>query len=287
MATTRARSSAPGPVRAARRGGRPSKLTDELERKLCRLLHAGASLHDAALLVGVSPSTVQSWLAEGRRLDGRPRLQEFVAAVEAARAERTLSLYSGLQRAIRTGKWRAAAYFLERRFPEDWKLEWRYDKYGRPRPPRRAEERAPSGASVAAGGLPARLTPDVEGKLSLAFRLGAFPAEAAAYAGIFALDPLPVARGGEASRRPSSAQAARRRAPAGGGAGRPRGRPDHQARRGRAVAGRRLATRAPRARSLWTGRPLRAAADEPDSGLGARGPTCAPKPAELTHPSWQ
>src|SRR5829696_5030428 len=184
MATTRARSSAPGPVRAARRGGRPSKLTDELERKLCRLLHAGASLHDAALLVGVSPSTVQSWLAEGRRLDGRPRLQEFVAAVEAARAERTLSLYSDLQRAIRTGKWRAAAYFLERRFPEDWKLEWRYDKYGRPRPLRRAEERAPSGASVAPGGLPARLTPDVEGKLSLAFRLGAFPAEAAAYAGI-------------------------------------------------------------------------------------------------------
>src|SRR5215211_698908 len=86
MVTTRAISSDPGPVRAARRGGRPSKLTDELERELCRLLQAGASLHDAALLVEVSPSTVHSWLAEGRRLDGRPRLQEFVAAVEATRA---------------------------------------------------------------------------------------------------------------------------------------------------------------------------------------------------------
>src|SRR5215218_6648747 len=184
MATTRRRSSDPGPVRPARRAGRPSRLTDELERELCRFRRAGASLHDAALLVGVSPSAVHTWLAEGRRLDGRPRLQAFAAAMEATRNEETLSLYSDLQHAIRSGKWRAAAYFLERRFPEDWKLQWRYDKYGRPRPPRRAEERAASGAGGVPGGLPARLTPEVEAKLSLAFRLGAFPAVAVAYAGI-------------------------------------------------------------------------------------------------------
>jgi hypothetical protein len=75
------------------------------------------------VFVGASPSTVHGWLAEGRRLDGRPRLQQFAAAVEGARSESTLLAYGTLQRAIRAGKWRAAAYFLERRFPEDWKLE--------------------------------------------------------------------------------------------------------------------------------------------------------------------
>lgn len=180
------RTSPPGPAdlsRPGRRGGRPSKLTDELERDLCRHLRAGVRLRDAVFLVGASPSTVHGWLAEGRRLDGRPRLQQFAAAVEGTRSQSTLLAYDTLQRAIRAGKWRAAAYLLERRFPGDWKLEWRYDRHGRP-VGRCQVEREPRRDGVGPGRLPPRLTPEVETKLATAFRLGAFPQEAATYAGI-------------------------------------------------------------------------------------------------------
>jgi len=43
--------------------GRPSKLTDELERRLCDALRAGNHLEVAARYAGVSRSTLHRWLA--------------------------------------------------------------------------------------------------------------------------------------------------------------------------------------------------------------------------------
>ena len=168
----------------ARRGGRPSKLTDELENNLCRHLSVGVSIADAAVVVGTSPSTVHGWLTEGRRSDGRARLRELAAAVDEARSESTLFALSAIQQAMRAGKWRAAAYFLERRFPGPWRLEWRYDRLGLPRYRQITGCPRPPGACAVSGTAPPRLTREVQAKVSIAFRAGAFPQQAAAYAGI-------------------------------------------------------------------------------------------------------
>jgi Homeodomain-like domain len=42
-------------------GGRPTKLTGDVADRLVDVLAAGATLHDAAAIVGISPRTLRAW----------------------------------------------------------------------------------------------------------------------------------------------------------------------------------------------------------------------------------
>ena len=188
-APVRSRRERRGEAAERRPGGRPTKLDPELERRVCALVRGGASLEDAAACVGVSRSTLHRWLSGGRRPGAPPPLASLVVAVERARAEGRLVPLAHVQRAAARGRWRAAAWFLEYRFPADWALNWRGDAA-------RARLASPTGPAVAStdevegrarsgkGGIPAKLTPEVEARLCQTLRAGAFPADAAAYAGI-------------------------------------------------------------------------------------------------------
>jgi hypothetical protein len=89
---------------------RPHKLTPTLRRQILGLLRSGVGLGRSARMAGIHPDTAGRWIAE------RP---DFAEAVEAARAESTGFLERQIAQASRRD-WKAAAWILERRFPEEF-----------------------------------------------------------------------------------------------------------------------------------------------------------------------
>jgi transposase len=105
--------------------GRPSKLTDEVERRLCDALRAGNHLETAAHYAGISRATLHRWLAAGAEDDADPRLKRFAEAV---------------RKAIADGEWRAAIAYLERRHAQRWRR--------RDQPASATERSGPSAADI-------------------------------------------------------------------------------------------------------------------------------------------
>jgi hypothetical protein len=99
-------------------GGRPTKLTDELERIICDNLSAGMHKEIAAGVAGVHYGTFSRWMLEGKK-DPDSREGQFRAAVEQAlkRSEATLvaSIFKGSLADPRVG-----LEFLGRRHPNRW-----------------------------------------------------------------------------------------------------------------------------------------------------------------------
>jgi transposase-like protein len=105
---------------------RPSKLTPKVRGRIEQAVSAGASYSAAAQYVGVAESTLHSWLARGRaERDARkhePTERRFVLlldAVERASARAEVRAAATIAEA-QGADWRAAAWFLERRAPQDW-----------------------------------------------------------------------------------------------------------------------------------------------------------------------
>ena len=91
--------------------GRPSKLTAEVIEQIERLIAAGVSGAEAAAAAGVPRTSFYRWMAAGGELRDR---------VERARAQSEAVLVVRIARAAERGSWRAAAWLLERRYPERW-----------------------------------------------------------------------------------------------------------------------------------------------------------------------
>lgn len=127
-------------------GGRPTKLSPELQERVIAYLRQGNYLETAAAAAGIDRTTLRDWLRRGERAKSG-RYREFSLAVEKARAEaevmglgiitkagmpqRVLDLLSPedlaalppnvrrqLGRLTRPGEWTAMAWRLERTMPE-------------------------------------------------------------------------------------------------------------------------------------------------------------------------
>lgn len=95
--------------------GRPTKFTDEARRKIIWALRLGNYRKTAAEYAGVSERTLCDWLARGE--DGNSEYAAFLDEVlEAEQAAEVRALGVIQQAAGRD--WKAAAWFLERKFPE-------------------------------------------------------------------------------------------------------------------------------------------------------------------------
>ncbi|MEV0996809.1 hypothetical protein [Nonomuraea sp. NPDC050202] len=68
-------------------GGRRTKLTPELQQKLCGHIREGLYLATACALTNVGESTVYRWLADAEKDDAPDELRDFAEAVEQARAQ--------------------------------------------------------------------------------------------------------------------------------------------------------------------------------------------------------
>lgn len=100
------------------KGGRPSKLTEEVKNRLLDALRMGNYYDAACAYAGIHYYTFRLWMAKGEKAKSG-EFFEFFEAVKEAENEaeaRTVLLW---QKAI-PKDWRAAQGFLERRYPERW-----------------------------------------------------------------------------------------------------------------------------------------------------------------------
>jgi len=98
--------------------GRPCKLTPELQEKIAQAILAGAYVETAAAYAGISKETFYDWLKQGAK-QKRGKYKDFSDAIKKAMAESELRDIATLTRAS-SSQWQAAAWKLERRFPQRW-----------------------------------------------------------------------------------------------------------------------------------------------------------------------
>jgi hypothetical protein len=105
-----------------------SSRVDELGDRVLTALHAGVGVAEAAASVGLAEQTVRSWVRRGREVP-TGRFAPFAAAVDG-RGRVTIdeprvsgevdeaTLVASILDAAQRGQWRAAAWLLERGYPE-------------------------------------------------------------------------------------------------------------------------------------------------------------------------
>jgi Tfp pilus assembly protein FimT len=99
---------------------RPSKLTAETQETIVAMLRAGNQIEYAAEAAGVSRATAYAWLERGTKTGkiNKP-YADFAAAAEQARAEAHARHVALIAKAS-SKSWQAAAWLLERQYPEMW-----------------------------------------------------------------------------------------------------------------------------------------------------------------------
>ena len=106
--------------------GRPTKLTPALQQKICEAVRAGNYLQTAAAFAGVHKTTLHRWLRFGAE-EQRGQYHEFAQAVEKAQADSEARDVALIAKAAGEGVWQAAAWRLERKFPDRWGRRDRID----------------------------------------------------------------------------------------------------------------------------------------------------------------
>ena len=96
---------------------RPTDCTPELTAALCAELRVGMSIKAACQHVGLDDSTFRRWMQRGE--DGEEPFATFRAQATRAKSDGVRALVVTVRKAA-SSDWRAAAWILERRAPEDW-----------------------------------------------------------------------------------------------------------------------------------------------------------------------
>ena len=96
---------------------RPYKLNDRMIDVISRALELGASRKVAAEAAGVHVSTLYAYLAKGKEEDSG-KYRELHDRIKKAESNCCLRALSKIQQAAMEGKWQAACWLLERRYPE-------------------------------------------------------------------------------------------------------------------------------------------------------------------------
>lgn len=105
-----------------------SKLTPTLQEEFCQIIAGGNTITTACGYCGISTQTYYRWLQEAE--EGQQPQVDFCDEVEKARAEAKLLRISQINAAAEGGAWQAAAWFLERSFPDEYSLKQRLEHTG-------------------------------------------------------------------------------------------------------------------------------------------------------------
>lgn len=116
--------------------GRPTKLTPEVQDRIIQALKAGNYVETAVEYAGIGKTTFYRWMEQGAKAS-RGIYREFRDAVMRARAEAEARNVAIIQQAA-PDDWRAAAWWLERAFPDRWGARQKLEHSG------------PDGAPIAA-----------------------------------------------------------------------------------------------------------------------------------------
>lgn len=90
---------------------RPRKRTPTAQERILEALQLGATYKRAAAAAGISYDTLNDWMRDDLQFRQQVKEAEGVAAVAALRQ---------IQRAAKSGAWQAAAWILERRYPQEY-----------------------------------------------------------------------------------------------------------------------------------------------------------------------
>lgn len=100
--------------------GRKTKLTEKMIEEIAKHIELGMINKDVAQLVGISETTFYNWMKEGENSKDNNIFRKFYLKVKEAEAKAIKRNLAIIQRAANEGNWQAAAWFLERKRPEDW-----------------------------------------------------------------------------------------------------------------------------------------------------------------------
>lgn len=90
---------------------RQSKLTPERQARLCEAIGLGATYAHACNYAGISYETFRRWQREN---------VAFHDAIKMAEGKATVGWLAKIEREADNGSWQAAAWKLERRYPNDY-----------------------------------------------------------------------------------------------------------------------------------------------------------------------
>ena len=90
---------------------RPTKYTPETVSKILEAISTGASYEHAAAYGGISYETFRTW---------REEFSAFSVAIKKAEAEALVGRLEVIDNAAIDGSWQAAAWWLERKYPDQW-----------------------------------------------------------------------------------------------------------------------------------------------------------------------
>lgn len=96
----------------------PSKFDDTVKGHILDSLRAGNTRTDAAAYAGISHSTLFEWIRRSKANPEGP-FGAFFDEVKKAEADAVVRNVALIQKAA-TDTWQAAAWWLERKYPEHW-----------------------------------------------------------------------------------------------------------------------------------------------------------------------
>lgn len=92
------------------------KLTKELVREAVTLVQNGASNKDVIAYLGVNQATFYRWLNTPKTENQR----ELCKLLKKAETERKVWHLQRIHKAAEEGNWQASAWYLERRYPQEY-----------------------------------------------------------------------------------------------------------------------------------------------------------------------
>ena len=99
--------------------GRPSKLTDDVISIILKAISLGSSQVLAAQSAGIHPATFSDWMKQGRE-NVSEEFSSFYGKVKKAEGDRASTWLQHIEDAATKGTWTAAAWKLERIYPDDF-----------------------------------------------------------------------------------------------------------------------------------------------------------------------
>jgi hypothetical protein len=96
------------------------KLTSGLIADISLAIRNGAYVETAVALCGISKQTFYRWLRQGETEEAPDLIRKLSDAVKKGMAEAEMRDLAVIDKAAQEGEWTAAAWRLERKFPEKW-----------------------------------------------------------------------------------------------------------------------------------------------------------------------
>jgi hypothetical protein len=111
-----------------RKVGRPTKCTPDTQEVVCAAIAEGLSIANACQIAGISETAINDWQRRGGL--GESPYVEFLTAMRHARVQGKLTRLRHINRAAETGAWQAAAWYLERVYPDEYGKRQRIEHEG-------------------------------------------------------------------------------------------------------------------------------------------------------------